>query len=243
MLDCIHALNRIALAVCCAVIAWLPPTASAVTITPPPLDGMLARAGLVVEATVVAVDAGAGRLGEPRTRITLRVEDVLAGAAAGPGDRFTFEIPEGRLPDGRFVVLAEAPRLAVGERYLLLYRREAWHHTPVVGWSHGVLRRVSVDGSAAFVDVGGRCVVGLSRAGVQLGARVASAAPSPPGWPPNAALADRGPESAPGATPCLPAADVVRALRRRLDELGLAGVKAVARTPATGGWREAGASK
>jgi len=233
--------NLILCALCLGVAA--PRAARAATVDRPGLDALLLGSGLVFEAEVLAVDPDRGASGRPLTRVSVTVVDVLVGRAASTGDRLAFDLPEGRLNDGRFVVLAGAPRFAPGHRYLVFYRSGAWHHTPVVGWTHGLLRRVDAGVDAVWVDVHGRCVAGLEESGWVLGPRMAGPAPVPAGWigGRRTPRPDRVDDAAHDAvSTCLSADAVRRALTRRLLEMGHAGSRVIARQPADGGWSEAG---
>lgn len=215
--------------------------AAATTVDPPSSDALLREAGFIFEGRVRAVDPAFGGSGDARTRVVVQVLDVLAGSVTGPGQFFDFILPEGRLHDGRFVELIGAPRFAVGERYLVFYRKRAWHHTPVVGWSFGVLRRVPDTAGDRWVDVFGRCVAGLDRHGFVLGPVVGDPAPSPPGWP------DAMPSPEPRrdlrvADTCATAAQLRSVLVHRLAELGYTGSEHVHRSPRGGVWIETPAS-
>lgn len=211
--------------------------AAATTIDPPDGDALLREAGFIFEGRVSHVDPDFGGSGDARTRVVVQVLDVLAGSVAEAGQLFDFVLPEGRLHDGRFVELIGAPHFAVGERYLVFYRKRAWHHTPVVGWSFGVLRRIPDTAGDRWVDVFGRCVAGLDRRGFVLGPVVGEPAPTPPGWPEAMASPDPRRDLRVADT-CATAAGLRTTLVRRLAELGYTGSAHVHRAPTGGGWIE-----
>ncbi len=71
------------------------------------------------------------------TRVVVRVEHGVVGRS-GPGDELEIVVPGGEL-DGVGMLVHGAPRLTLGERYLLFLRR----HEPeyqIVGLSQGVYR-------------------------------------------------------------------------------------------------------
>lgn len=205
-------------------------------------DDLLAQSGLIIEAEVLHVDpdaqAGAGSArSAPSTRVELRVLDVVSGGKAAAAT-LRLTLPEGRLPDGRFVMLAGAPRLAPGQRYLMLLRAGPWYHTPFVGWDQGLLRRVEVDGVPRFVAADGRCVAGVDRRGWAWGPRIAGPSPVAPGW------IGVGSEGARGALDttrggCMTSKALRRALVGRMRELSLRSSGRIETRPRAGGWVEA----
>lgn len=212
-----------------------PAPGRAVTIDPPPFDALLRDAGFVFEGEVQGVDPDAGGSRGARSRVSMRVTRVLAGRAAAAGEPFTFELPEGRLPDGRFVEIVESPRFVPGERYLVFYTRRVWYNTPVVGWHYGLLRRVGAGSAAVYADQDGRCVSGFNHAGAILGPRVAEPQSALAGWPSAAAVAPPDP-SPYTETDCLPASAVRAMVKSRLSALRLQGTDDVQREPADGAW-------
>jgi len=184
--------------------------------------GLVDGAAMIVEGEVLSVDIDAGHI-EPRTRITLSVDRHFDGHH--PGSVLTFDLPMGLMPDGTVLDIAEAPRFAPGETYLIFYKRGDWNITPVVGWSQGYFRATEVDGRPVFVDAGGHCVTGLRSTGFELGRRVAPPATMPGFGEPVVLGAST---HAPPSAPCQ-AADTVRA--RLASRLSAAPV------PATHAWR------
>lgn len=187
-------------------------------------DGLVRGAAMIVEGEVLAVDISAGQL-EPRTRITLRIDRHFDGHH--PGSHLTFDLPMGLMPDGSVLDIAEAPRFAPGETYLLFYKRGDWNITPVVGWSQGYFRAVEVDGRAYYADAGGHCITGLGTMGFEVGRRVAPPA-SMPGFGEPVVLGES--HHAPPSASCLPADTVRDRLRDRLTH---------APVPPTHAWRTA----
>ena len=133
------------------------------------LNGLLERTAFIFTGKVQAVDFAAGEQ-SPRTRITFRVQDIVAGHSVPP--IFDVELPMGLMADGTVLDIAEAPRFVVGQSYLVLYKRGTWNITPVVGFHQGHYRRVDGEHGAVYVSEGGRCVTGLDRQGFVLGPRV-----------------------------------------------------------------------
>lgn len=206
-----------------AVMVSLLTPAEASRFLPTDLDGMVDASAMIIEGEVTAVDIAAGHsvagYGEPRTRVTLRVERLFAGAS--PGSLLEFALPMGLLPDGTVLDIAEAPRFAPGERYLVFYKRGDWNITPVAGWSRGLYRAVEVDGRAMFASANGHCVAGVGPAGFALGARVTRPV-GPPGFGESGGI-----EAVSGAaTACLSADEV----RSRLA--GYLGAEAIMGSPA-----------
>lgn len=218
-------------------------SAHAATVDAPPLDALITAAGLVIEGEVLSVDPGAGTDEGPTTRVVVQVLDLLAGGATSVGARLAIELPEGRLPDGRFVMIAGAPRLAPGQRYLMFLRAGPWFHTPFVGWGYGLLRRVREGRAERWVIEDGRCVAGLVRTGWVLGPRVTGLAPVAPGWiatGEDKARASSGRSIDITRGGCLDADALREDLAERLLELGHAGADRVELRPRVGGWVEAG---
>lgn len=207
-----------------AVMVALLTPAEASRYLPTDLDGMVDASAMIVEGEVTAVDIAAGHV-EPRTRVTLRVERLFAGVS--PGSLLEFALPMGLLPDGTVLDIAEAPRFAPGERYLLFYKRGAWNITPVAGWSRGLYRAVEVDGRAMFASANGHCVAGVGPAGFALGARVARPV-GPPGFG-----VSHGVEAVSGAgTACLSADEVRARLAGYLGADAIDGAPVWSATPA-----------
>lgn len=187
-------------------------------------DGLVERSALIVEGEVLAVDIAAGAL-EPRTRVTLRVDRHVDGDH--PGSHLIFDLPMGLMPDGTVLDIAEAPRFAPGERYLIFYKRGEWNITPVVGWSQGYFRLVEVEGDSLFVDAAGHCVTGLGTLGFEVGRQVAPPA-SMPGFGEPVVIGH-----APHTTaPCRPADAVRGLLQSRLTHAPVAPTHAWRTTPA-----------
>jgi hypothetical protein len=188
----------------------------------PGFDALIRQSGFIFEGRVIEVDSAAGAstaadTGTPRTRVTFEIVEQYDGRRWAKESRFTFELPVGDLPDGRFVDIPEAPLFVEGETYLVFFTREPWRFTPVVGWANGVLRLVPHPTSGhAWSTADGRCSSGLGRFGIELGPYLGPA-PTPAGWPERkqtgAAVPTRG--------LCLDADDLRVRLRRRLAELGV----------------------
>lgn len=156
--------------ICMALVAMSASSAVASRTLPTDLDGLVATSAMIVEGEVETVDIAAGQI-EPRTRITLRIDRLFAGVS--PGSRLEFDLPMGLMPDGTLLDIAEAPRFAAGERYLVFYKRGRWNITPVAGWSQGYYRAVSFNEQTVFVSANGHCVAGVEAHGFTLGPRVA----------------------------------------------------------------------
>lgn len=183
----------------------------------PGFDALIRQAGFIFEGRVVEVDTAAGGSEAPRTRVSFEIAEQYDGWRWSKGQRFTFELPVGDLPDGRFVDIPEAPLFVEGETYLVFFTREAWRFTPVVGWNSGVLRLTPRPGGGlAWATPEGRCSSGLGRFGVELGPHL-GAGPIPPGFPERKATGS----PAPTRGICLDADDLRARLRRRLSELGV----------------------
>ncbi|MCA9537620.1 MAG: hypothetical protein KC620_01955 [Myxococcales bacterium] len=174
------------------------------------LPGLIDRAAFVFEGEVAAVDIGAGDK-EPRTRVTVRVERVLAGDA--PPSMLEFMLPMGLMADGTLLDIAEAPRFAAGERYLVFYKRGDWNISPVVNWDQGYYRLVQVGAQTYFTSSGGHCVTGVSTDGFSLGGQITQPV-QPPGF---GEVHDEGLHTAFSTASCLPADAVRAALARQLD--------------------------
>ncbi|MCB9553646.1 MAG: hypothetical protein H6705_17530 [Myxococcales bacterium] len=190
-------------------------SARAVVPPRPGFDALIRQSGFIFEGRVTAIDTAAGSTGKPRTRVSIRIIEQYDGNRWAKESEFTFELPIGDLPDGRFVDIPEAPLFVPGETYLVFYTREPWRFTPVEGWGTGLLRLAPhPDGGFAWSGVDGRCSSGLGRFGIELGPYLGPS-PAPPGWP------ERKPTGAPAPTRglCLDADDLRDRLRRRLLEL------------------------
>lgn len=209
-------MKTIALLVVCGLLASSG-VAHAVVPPRPGFDALIRQAGFIFEGRVVEVDTAAGDTVGPRTRITFEIAEQYDGRQWTKGQRFSFELPVGDLPDGRFVDIPEAPLFVAGEVYLVFFTRDTWRFTPVVGWGDGVLRLTRhPDGGLAWSTPDGRCSSGLGRFGIELGPHL-GVGPTPPGFP------ERKPTGAPAPTRgiCLDAEDLRERLRRRLSELDI----------------------
>lgn len=82
---------------------------------------MVENAELVVEGRVLARRALVSTRGRIETEYTLRVGETFRGE---PRELRTFRLPGGTLDDGRGLVIAGMPELAVGEDLLLFLTRE-----------------------------------------------------------------------------------------------------------------------
>lgn len=196
-------------------------------------DGLVRGAAMIVEGRVESVDPDAGTL-EPRTRVTLRVDRLFDGHH--PGSLLTFDLPMGLMPDGTVLDIAEAPRFAPGETYLVFYKRGDWNITPVVGWDQGYFRAVDAGGRTVYASAGGHCVTGLGTMGFTLGRRVAAPASMPGfGAPvPVAAAPSGAPDDA-----CLDVEAVRATLARRLIDTPVEPTDAWRTAPAAGILRRA----
>jgi len=211
---------------------WPPSTGRAATFDQPAFDALLHGSGFIFEGQVVEVDPGLSASSDPATRIILRVTDVYAGKAAAVGERFSFELPEGDLPDGRVVEIVEAPRFRLGGHYLVFYTRRVWHLTPIVGWSHGLWQHVHGAQGEVWVDGMGRCAAELDRRGIVPGPRVAERA----GHGEVKTSGHRVSPPVAGPTSCLPIQALRAKLRARVAELGLRGGADVQRASAGARW-------
>lgn len=225
--------------ICMAFVAMSASSAVASRTLPTDLDGLVATSAMIVEGEVETVDIAAGQ-SEPRTRITLRIDRLFAGAS--PGSRIEFDLPMGMMADGTLLDIAEAPRFAAGERYLVFYKRGQWNITPVAGWSQGYYRAVRLpgsdgqaDGQNVFVSANGHCVVAVEANGFTLGPRVAR-----PMGPPEFGQTGFGPRpshpttgiATDAAAACLPADDVRARLAGYLGPRAIEGAPEWHRGPA-----------
>lgn len=204
--------------------------ASAAQPEPVVFDRLIQSSGLIFEGRVVDVDPNKGESDRPRTRISILVAGVYAGQGIATGETFAFDLPEGRLADGRMVEIVEAPRFEVGSTHLVFYTARAWHLTPVVGWQAGLVREVTAAEGRVWAMADGRCVGGLNRHGFVKGPLVAAPAHSPlqpevkrTGWLP------------PPVRACLPSDRVREQLRDRIAELPMIDRGPVRRMPALSG--------
>jgi len=181
------------------------------------LDELLYRSALIFQGVVTRVDITAGGAKSARTRVGFTVDRVLRGVFERAS--LAFEVPEGRLPDGRLVETAETPRFAVGERYVVFVRGGPWRLSPVLDWQQGVLRLTTVDGYAVAVADTGHCVADMDRARLGFGPRVAARLQ----WPGFPTTTGADPPDASAAGGCLPASVVIARLDARVSTLGLRG--------------------
>ena len=131
------------------------------------LPGLLERTAFIFTGAVEAVDFAAGEA-TPRTRVTFRVIDLVAGHSVPAV--LEVELPMGLMADGTVLDIAEAPRFVEGETYLVLYKRGTWNVTPVVECAF----RPGAHGGPIYVSAGGQCVTAVTEKGFILGPRVAS---------------------------------------------------------------------
>jgi len=176
------------------------------------LNGLLDRTAFIFTGEVTGVDFAAGEE-TPRTRVTFRVHDVVAGYTIPA--ILDVELPMGLMADGTVLDIAEAPRFVKGHSYLVLYKRGTWNVTPVVGFDQGHYRRIVGPYGAVYVSAGGHCVTGLANQGFVLGPRVAPRL----GYP---AFGDTAIESfdATAGKICMPASTLLTKLVERVAEFG-----------------------
>jgi hypothetical protein len=124
------------------------------------LEELVDRADLVLEARVVALEAGLDARGRVETTCTLAVDRTFLGA---PLATRTVRLPGGVLPDGRGMALPGMPVLAVGEEALFFLTAEGRTGVRMpVGLAQGRLRVVRApDGTKRLV----RPASGLELAG------------------------------------------------------------------------------
>lgn len=130
------------------------------------LAELLDRAEAWLYGDVVAAEASVGEDGEVRTVVEIVVErDLsLSDGPAPDGGRRVLSFLGGTLPDGRTAVVDGVPRLAPGDRVLVLAYRDDPLASPVVGVWQGVWWV----GSEGLRDLEGR-VLGLDDGALRYG--------------------------------------------------------------------------
>jgi hypothetical protein len=191
------------------------------------LAELLDRADAWLYGDVVAAEASIGEDGEVRTRVDIVVERDLSRSdgSAAEGGRHTLSFLGGTLPDGRTAVVDDVPRLAPGDRVLVLAYGDDRLASPVVGVWQGVwwvdsegLR--DLDGRVLGLDDGGLRYGGAERDvdsvldALAAGTEAVAPAPTEPESEPSAEADGAGGAEPPGATsdangglPAVPAPD------------------------------------
>ncbi len=134
----------------------------ATTIAPVDAGVLIDQSRIIFVGTAVHEEAAlTGDRAFPFTLVTFKVEDLLKGSAANR--ELTIALPGGPI-DGEQIEIEGAPRLAVGERYLLFLSGNGASSFPIVGWSQGQMRfaRDSRSGAEILVDSQDRQVVRLT---------------------------------------------------------------------------------
>jgi hypothetical protein len=155
---------------------FIPPLLMCLTLAPglawaePPratddLRAVLEQTACIIEGDVTNIQyTYEGMLG-PRTVVTLAKTTALAGSC--PSGDLALPLAGGPLPNGRFMRIAELPRISLGAHYLLFLRNTDWFHSPIL-FGH-TLRVETVAGREVLIDEDGYAVRSISRAGLASG--------------------------------------------------------------------------
>lgn len=128
----------------------------AATLRPVSLPGMVAKADLIAEGRVIAINHRNSDVIEPddaampHTFVTYAIERTAKGGSSA-GDTITLRFLGGPDGQGRALLVGGMPQFRVGDRDLLFVHENGTALCPLLGWEQGRLRIVR---GAVYDDLG-----------------------------------------------------------------------------------------
>lgn len=158
---------RIAAALLVVLCVAAAPRAEATVVVAKDFDALCAEAALIFVGTVTKVES---RWSDPQkqaieTEVTFGDLTWLRG---GSPSQIALEFGGGEM-DGLREAVAGVPTFTVGERRIV-FAHDGHFVSPVVGFNQGVFRVVDGTDGPVVLDVDGKAVTGIGRAGLQRGA-------------------------------------------------------------------------